>query len=218
MPKSILSRGCSSCFNTFSPLTNVPWRLSMSSSTQPPFTEIIWACWQLMRLSRSVSSLPACWPMRKGEAFRGTSRRTPLGSITTMRGERGMGLNARRQGRHAPIRLLKQFSTTSYDAEEAESICRRNDLPLPSHPKTGSGGTGVVYKAEDINPRIMSRWSATRKLSEHLALPIGRPVRLQGVEVLRYSRILYRRTSVDRDYSHTAALGRNMAILCVRIG
>src|ERR1700730_13519198 len=38
--------------------------------------------------------------MRKGEAFRGTSRRTPLGSITTMRGERGMGSNVRRQGRH----------------------------------------------------------------------------------------------------------------------
>ena len=46
---------------------------------------------RLMRLSRRVSSLPACRPMRKGEAFRGTSRRTPLGSITTMRGERGMG-------------------------------------------------------------------------------------------------------------------------------
>src|ERR1700746_1795333 len=39
--------------------------------------------------------------MPKGEAFRGTSRRTPLGSITTMRGERGMGSNARRQGGHA---------------------------------------------------------------------------------------------------------------------
>src|ERR1700751_4715090 len=92
MPKSILSRGCSSCFSTFSPFTNVPCRLPMSSSTQPPLQEMICACWRLMRLSRRVSSLPAWRPMRNGDAFRGTSRRTPLGSITTMRGERGMGL------------------------------------------------------------------------------------------------------------------------------
>ena len=42
----------------------------------------------------------------------------------------------RRLGRHARIHLPEQFSTTSYDVEEAESIYRRIDLPLPNHRKT----------------------------------------------------------------------------------